>query len=130
MAQWLEHWNSVEGVLGWRVIFSYALFLFVTAFIRTVHLLCVSYVLVAEWLPFGKELLLRFTLVMSICSSFLFMFQERESASDCSSSWSLLSFYLLDAYNGLFNFDSLVHLYNDLSKNHFQVAYKLLCVRN
>ena len=39
LAQWLGQWISVQGVLGSRqVIFSYALFLFITAFMSQDYL--------------------------------------------------------------------------------------------
>ena len=55
---------------------------------------------VAEWPPFGKELLPRLTIcslrIMFTCCFryFPFWFQGQDFGSDCASSWLLLTFYL------------------------------------
>ena len=57
---------------------------------------------VAEWSPFGKELLTKliisslFNIYMFICKNFTyfpFWFEVKNLGSDCTSSWPLLSFY-------------------------------------
>ena len=58
-----------------------------------------SQVEVAEWAPFRKALLIRLT-VCSLCISYFgcfpFWFRSLDCDSDCTSSWSLLTFFIFN----------------------------------